>query len=204
MKISGKIEATSVIKEYQGQLQTGFKIKNKWYNIQGTEEQLNEMKKTIIKKGNEIEFDADNNTAKDIKIISESSNTSNTKNWQDDIVNFETLLDEAYKGGLAKIETEKIEVDLENKYALIKARVSGKNGTFEAHGDATSENIGEVIKPHFIRMAETRAIARALRWYTNNIKGVEFTNYPNIESEPDQTTPEKKDYPRVVKTIKDL
>ncbi|GAH81336.1 unnamed protein product, partial [marine sediment metagenome] len=113
MKISGKIEATSVIKEYQGQLQTGFKINNKWYNIQGTEEQLSEMKKTIIKKGNEIEFDADNNMVKDIKLISESSNTSHTKNWQEDIVNFETLLDEAYKNGLTRIQTEKIEIDLE-------------------------------------------------------------------------------------------
>jgi len=196
MKVRGKIESTSVIKEYQGNLQTGFKIKNKWYNIQGTEEQLNEMKKTITKKGNEIEFDADNNMAKDIKLISESTNT-NTKNWQEDIVNFETLLNEAYKNGLTRIQTEKIEIDLENKYALFRATVTGKNGTFEAHGDATSENVGDFIKPHFIRMAETRAIARALRWYTNNIKGVEFTKYPDTESEPDQTSGEKV-YPKVV------
>ena len=30
-----------------------------------------------------------------------------------------------------------------------------------------------MIKPHFIRMAETRAIARALRWATNNAKVAE-------------------------------
>ena len=42
---------------------------------------------------------------------------------------------------------------------------------FQAHGDATSDNIkGEMIKPHFIRMAETRAIGRAFRWATNNAK----------------------------------
>ncbi|GAH86573.1 unnamed protein product, partial [marine sediment metagenome] len=100
------------------------------------------------------------------------------------------------------IQTEKIEIDLENKYALFRAIVTGKNGTFEAHGDATSENVGDFIKPHFIRMAETRAIARALRWYTNNIKGVEFTKYPDIESEPKiegvSTASGEKVYPKVV------
>ena len=42
---------------------------------------------------------------------------------------------------------------------------------FEAHGDATVDNIGtDYVKPHFIRRAETRAIARGLRLLTNNAK----------------------------------
>lgn len=103
---------------------------------------------------------------------------SGSKSWQDDIVNFETLLNKAhglFKGRL-NISTELLEKDMEKKYAIVKATVLIDIGTdqlntvsFEAHGDATDDNVGTaLIKPHFIRMAETRAIARALRWATNN------------------------------------
>lgn len=66
---------------------------------------------------------------------------------------------------------------MEKKWAVVKASVTifiidgedSRKATFEGHGDATQENIkGDIIKPHFLRMAETRAIARALRWATNN------------------------------------
>ncbi|GAG27727.1 unnamed protein product, partial [marine sediment metagenome] len=72
------------------------------------------------------------------------------------------------------IKTEMLQLDVEKKYALFKAEVIVKadgvqERIFQGHGDATAENVtGEYIKPHFIRMAETRAIVRALRWYTNN------------------------------------
>ena len=102
-----------------------------------------------------------------IKNLDKSSN----KTWEDEIVSFETLLNKAHEEGLQSITTEKLGINLEKKYALFKAVAEGKKGRFEAHGDATSENVsGDFIKPHFIRMAETRAIARALRWYTNNAK----------------------------------
>jgi hypothetical protein len=68
----------------------------------------------------------------------------------------------------------KLLVNVEKKFALFKAEITlvnqegKKMQVFNGHGDATSENVtGDFIKPHFIRMAETRAIARALRWYTN-------------------------------------
>jgi len=100
---------------------------------------------------------------------------TNQGNWQDDMVNFETLMKSAHeKKTPFSIKTECINIDLEKKYALFKAQVIVNPGTqecvvYQGHGDATNENVsGEYIKPHFIRMAETRAIARALRWYTNN------------------------------------
>lgn len=109
------------------------------------------------------------------------------KKWEDDMVKFEDLLTEAHKkakddGLHLNILTTVIRdkegapiIDVENKFAFFKSRITLSNGdgkvlkTFEGHGDATSENItGDKIKIHFIRMAETRAIVRALRWYTNN------------------------------------
>jgi len=106
------------------------------------------------------------------------STTKKPKGWEDDIVSFEVLLTATHKksGGNFSIKTECITVDLDKKYALFKATLStsGKDGNvalseFDGHGDATIENVtGDFIKPHFIRMAETRAIVRALRWYTNN------------------------------------
>ena len=103
-----------------------------------------------------------------------------TGKWEDDRVTFETLLTKAHElKAKFSIKTEMLAIDLEKKYALFKARVIVSNGeiidnerafnVFEGHGDATETNVtGEFIKPHFIRMAETRAIVRALRWYTNN------------------------------------
>ncbi len=116
----------------------------------------------------------------------EAKKTGAKKKWEDDMVTFETLLTKAHD--LKKpfsIKTKMLAIDIDKEYALFKARViipegkpvdiGGLKGivtpeiVFEGHGDATSDNVkGDHIKPHFIRMAETRAIVRALRWYTNN------------------------------------
>lgn len=112
-----------------------------------------------------------------------SSEKKKTGKWEDDIVTFEILLTKAHElKEHFSIKTKMLQLDVEKKFALFKAQVIvGENPktkigeleieprVFEGHGDATSENVtGEFIKPHFIRMAETRAIVRALRWYTNN------------------------------------
>ena len=95
--------------------------------------------------------------------------------FEDDMVKFEDLLTQAHKKKESfSIKTKMLAVDLEKKYALFKAQVIVEIDpehciVFEGHGDATNENVtGDHIKKHFIRMAETRAIVRALRWYTNN------------------------------------
>ncbi len=94
--------------------------------------------------------------------------------WEDDMVTFEDLLTKAHNLKVPfSIKTNMLAVDLEKSYALFHARVEVGSGEtmrfFEGHGDATEQNVtGDFIKPHFIRMAETRAIVRALRWYTNN------------------------------------
>jgi hypothetical protein len=79
---------------------------------------------------------------------------------------FAGLLDEAHQNGLRGIDTELVQVPTtENgNVAVIKATVEMEDGrTFSGIGDASPENVGRNIVPHIIRMAETRAKARALR-----------------------------------------
>ncbi len=75
------------------------------------------------------------------------------------------LLDEAHERGLRSIETELLQVPtVENgEVAIARAVVRTEDGKYSGIGDASPENVGRAIAPHLIRMAETRAKARALR-----------------------------------------
>jgi hypothetical protein len=188
MKIKGIIKACTDPKEWNGIMQIGFTLDGdpkKWYNVDGEEGVLTELKTAVLGKGNVIEFDFEKGKVGSINLISKGKQEEKG-NWAEDMTNFEDLLDAAHKKGLISINTEMISVDFELKIAVFKATVIGwidetNNGSFSGHGDAegiTNDN----IKPHFMRMAETRAIARALRWYTNNAQVAE-----------EETSGEKKD-----------
>ena len=85
-----------------------------------------------------------------------------------EFVTFDGLLDVAHTKGLESIETEMISSDFENNIFVFKAKVKLKDGRVcESYGDAKPDNVGELVAVHSLRMAETRAIARALRWATN-------------------------------------
>jgi hypothetical protein len=75
------------------------------------------------------------------------------------------LLEEAHARGLRSIETELLQVpDHENgEVAIVRAAVRTEEGKFTGIGDASPGNVNRTIVPHLIRMAETRAKARALR-----------------------------------------
>ena len=75
------------------------------------------------------------------------------------------LLEEAHNRGLRSIETELLQVPgVENgEVAIVKAVVRMEDGKFSGIGDASPDNVNRSIAPHLIRMAETRAKARALR-----------------------------------------
>ena len=79
---------------------------------------------------------------------------------------FSGLLWLAHRNGLKSIETTIIEHDRENGFALVKARVIGDRGEFTSYGDADPITCGKKIASAYIRMADTRAVARALRFYT--------------------------------------
>lgn len=190
MEITGKIKLVSTIRKFQGNHQIGFVLEEKpkkWYNVQADrEEPLKELQKTILQKGNEISFDYFEATdeVSDIHLEKQApkpKQSQNQSNNQDEMTCFEDLLADAHKKfgkdfniftELLRDETGKAILNLEKKFAVFKATVvigeGNKKRFFEAHGDSTSENVGSMVKEHFIRMAETRAIVRALRFATNN------------------------------------
>lgn len=87
---------------------------------------------------------------------------------------YKGLLMLAKKSGCTDIIVEAVEIDTEKGYAIMRATVSGKLGTSVDYGDATQSNVGRMIAPHYIRMASTRAKARALRdWLGCGITALE-------------------------------
>jgi len=82
-----------------------------------------------------------------------------------DVVLYAGLLNQAHEEGLARVRTSILQIPTEENghLAIIKAEVETTKGLFEAVGDACPGNVDEFLAPHLIRVAETRAKARALR-----------------------------------------
>lgn len=79
---------------------------------------------------------------------------------------FTGLLDLAHEIGIESIDEEIIQVPsaANGDMAIVKAIVKTTDGkTFSGLGDASPNNVGKAIAPHVLRMASTRAKARALR-----------------------------------------
>jgi len=79
---------------------------------------------------------------------------------------FAGLLDEAHSLGLKGIDTDLIQIpdEANGHVAIVKATAEmDDERRFSGIGDASPDNVGRNIAPHLIRMAETRAKARALR-----------------------------------------
>ncbi len=97
------------------------------------------------------------------------------------------LLDEAHARGLRSIETELLQVPGSDngEVAIAKAVVRTEEGKFSGIGDASPGNVGRAIIPHIIRMAETRAKARALRDAIN----IGVAALEEIGDEPEEAAP---------------
>tara|TARA_R110002020_G_scaffold322296_1_gene538108 strand:+ start:5393 stop:5926 length:534 start_codon:yes stop_codon:yes gene_type:complete len=106
-----------------------------------------------------------------------------------DYITHNELVQAASAAGLQTSTTEIIHLDLEGRTAVVKATISGERGTFEGLGDAMPDNVGRNIAPHFLRMAETRAISRALRLYLG--RGDTVAEELNLESAPAKSTPDR-------------
>jgi len=177
--IQGKIQwlpnAPTEYPQGSGKYNIGLKINGKFYNKHDEVPKLEEVLKAL-KVGFEVKLKVVENIIQELEIVSDKV-VEEKGNFSDDLISFETLLEEAhtkFKGNFT-IKTELISHDAISKSAVFKAIVEvttdGQCYEFQAHGDADQDNCqSQMIKPHYIRMAETRAIARALRWATNNAK----------------------------------
>ena len=98
-----------------------------------------------------------------------------------EFVTYEGLLDLAHQKGLKGIETELIQAPSKenNNTCIVKAIAKLESGEFHGIGDANTSNVGAFVSKHIIRMAETRAKARALRDLTN----VGMTAIEELESD---------------------
>ena len=87
-----------------------------------------------------------------------------------DFVKYAGLLDLGHQKGISQIEVEILQMPAKENgdFAICKALVVSKSGeTFSDIGDANPANCNSKVVRHLLRMASTRAIARALRSYTN-------------------------------------
>jgi hypothetical protein len=82
-----------------------------------------------------------------------------------EVVTYQGLLSKAHEEGLKRVTTSLLQIPSPDnaETAIVKAEVETGKGVFEGIGDASPKNVNSFIVPHLIRMAETRAKARALR-----------------------------------------
>ena len=123
------------------------------------------------------------------------------------VTDLRTLLHAAHQDGLKRLETQIVLLPSpgdEDPLAIFRAEVETSKGTFQATGDATMKNTGRAIIPHLIRMAESRAIARALRWATNGAVAVEELRAPKagLRSEYDDDFQPDEDSAGALKAAK--
>lgn len=79
------------------------------------------------------------------------------------------LLNLAHEDGLKQVHSKLLQHPSEHNghLAIVQIQVTTDKGVFTATGDASPENVSKMVACHTVRMAETRALARALRWATN-------------------------------------
>jgi hypothetical protein len=87
-----------------------------------------------------------------------------------EFVKYPGLLDLGHQKGISQIEVEVVQLPTADNghFAVCKATVISKTGdSFTDIGDANPGNCSSKVKAHILRLSSTRAIARALRSFTN-------------------------------------
>ena len=82
-----------------------------------------------------------------------------------EFITFSGLLITAHSNGLKSITPTLISYDAQARAAVFSATVEGERGCYTAHGDADEGNVKRGMQGAILRMAETRAVCRALRMY---------------------------------------
>lgn len=117
-------------------------------------------------------------------------------------VTYNGLVDLAHQMELKSITTEIIQLPTteNNNQCIVKAVATTFNEmAFEGYGDADKSNVNSMIAKHLIRMAETRAKARALRDLTN----VGMTAFEELGGDEEDKPIKKEHKTNVVESTKD-
>lgn len=123
-------------------------------------------------------------------------------------VTYEGLLDLAHQRGLLSLDVELLQFPNEenNMTAIARAIATTDKERFSDIGDASPKSVNNMLAPHIIRMASTRAKARALRDLTNvGMTSVEELSLEdNIAEAEEHYGPEESPTKRQLETIKKL
>lgn len=97
--------------------------------------------------------------------VIEIRNKEGKKIGEKEVATYPGLLARAHDEGLRRITTRLLQTPTKDngETAIVAATVVTQKGRFTGIGDANPGNVGRHIAAHTIRMAETRAKARALR-----------------------------------------
>jgi|TARA_Y100000310_G_scaffold326056_1_gene390434 hypothetical protein len=71
----------------------------------------------------------------------------------------------AHQHGIVEVTTEIVSWEPESRSAVVRASTVGERGRYTGMGDACPQNVSKQLASACLRMAETRAINRALRLY---------------------------------------
>lgn len=111
-----------------------------------------------------------------------------------EFITYAGLLAVAHDIGLEEINTTVVQMptDTNDQTAVIRAVAKGKPGLFTGLGDANPQNVNRKVAKHLLRVAETRAKARALRDFCNiNVVALEELGDEDVKfvSPPRQQQP---------------
>ncbi|MFO0680535.1 MAG: hypothetical protein U0234_00725 [Sandaracinus sp.] len=117
-----------------------------------------------------------------------------------EVITYAGLLAVAHELGLTEIDTsiEEMPTEANGHVAVVRAVAKGKPGTFTGIGDASPQNVNRKVVRHLLRVAETRAKARALRDLCNiNMLALEeLGGDDDIELEPHVRQQQQPHQPR--------
>ncbi len=108
-----------------------------------------------------------------------------------DAVSYRGLLSLAHEDGLRSVRTRVLQLPTRDNgsSAVVFAVVRTCRGVFTGIGDASPSNVDVQVAPHIVRVAETRAIARAFRLAVN------VGEVSTVELMDDAAAPERRGPP---------
>jgi hypothetical protein len=125
-----------------------------------------------------------------------------------EFVKYPGLLDLGHQKGISQIEVEVVQLPTADNghFAVCKANVVSKTGdSFVDIGDANPGNCSSKVSKHLLRMASTRAIARALRSFTNigitALEECDFSDLAGGDNSDSKAKPKTGKYPARIKPV---